>query len=66
MLLGNNSPALPPSKWYFTNGFDVFSFLQVGLCAPPQQSITAGPSSNERAVSEPQKNQAIDVEEIED
>lgn len=66
MLLGGNFPTLPPSKWYLTNRFDVFSFLQVGLCAPSQQSITAGPSSNERAVSEPQKNQSIDVEEIED
>ncbi|XP_020629574.1 uncharacterized protein LOC110066679 [Orbicella faveolata] len=41
-------------------------FLQEGLCAPSQKSITAGPSSNEGEVSEPQKNQSIDMEETED
>jgi len=40
------------------------SFLQAGLCAPSQQSITAGPSSNEGAVSGPQTNQSIEMEEI--
>lgn len=33
------------------------SFIQAGLCAPSQQSITAGPSSNEGEVSEQETNQ---------
>ncbi|KAL9970576.1 hypothetical protein ACROYT_G022977 [Oculina patagonica] len=41
------------------------SFLQEGLCAPSQKSITAGPSSNEAVVSEQEKNKSSDMEEIE-
>ena len=36
------------------------------MCAPSQKSITGGPSSNEGAVSEPEKNQSVDKEERED
>ena len=49
-----------------TKRFIVFSFLQAGLCAPSQQSITAGPNSNEGAVSGTQTNQSIEIEELED
>lgn len=69
MLLGSYPPPpqLPPCDIQnLINNFYVFSFLQAGLCAPSQQSLTAGPSSNEGAVSEAQNNQSIDTDEKED